>query len=407
MTTNTLKSLSILAVDDDPFMLNLLVIALKSAGIESIVAVTKCVKALEVIDRQTSKIDVLLFDLNTPGMDGIEFLRHVAKRDFSGAIVLISAQKNRILKSAENLARAHNLRILGSLEKPVTRNEMADMLDRISSVAPRSVRTAVELITEEELRHGILGGELSLVFQPKVEIATRKVVGVESLVRWNHPTKGTIGPAAFVPVAERCGMIDALTLAVFVMAMKQGSSWRAQGFDLKVAVNLSVDNLNRLELPEDIVNWIDIYGMDPHHVMLEVTESRLMSDLTKSLEILTRLCLKGVSLSIDDFGTGFSSMEQLQRIPFEEMKIDRAFVNGATRDSSARAILESSIKLAHELNMTIVAEGVERREDWDLVSQLGCHLAQGYFVAKPMPAEHLHEWITEWYLGKTGTEDQL
>jgi len=157
-----------------------------------------------------------------------------------------------------------------------------------------------------------------------------------------------------------------------------------------------VDNLNRLDLPEYIVERAHHAGINPHHVVLEVTESRLMEDVVKPLEILTRLRLKGLELSIDDFGTGHSSMEQLKRISFTELKIDRAFVNGATHDKTARSILESSVTLAKALGMTTVAEGVEDQEDWDIVASLGVDLIQGYFVCRPLPGPDLQDWLSEW-----------
>ena len=178
--------------------------------------------------------------------------------------------------------------------------------------------------------------------------------------------------------------------------MTFGGKWRADGLDLKIGVNFSVDNLNQLDLPEWIVSVASEEGMDPSKVILEVTESRLMEDVTKPLEILTRLRLKRIGISIDDFGTGFSSMEQLKRIPFEELKIDRAFVFGAAGDPSARAILESSVDLGKRMGMSLVAEGAETQEDWDLVAELGCDMVQGYFVAKPMPGDELPSWIAEW-----------
>lgn len=167
----------------------------------------------------------------------------------------------------------------------------------------------------------------------------------------------------------------------------------AQGLDLKIAVNVSADSLVRLDLPELILDTADRCGVEPTRIVLEVTETKLMRDLKGPLEILTRLRMRGVSLSIDDFGTGHSSMEQLKRIPFTELKVDRAFVHGAAKDMSARAILESSVSLGRSLSMTIVAEGVEDQTDWDLIASIGVDVVQGYFVARPMPADEFEAWL--------------
>ena len=180
------------------------------------------------------------------------------------------------------------------------------------------------------------------------------------------------------------------------MSIEQGRVWLEQGLELKIAINLSVDNLDDLSLLEKLVSRTANAGIAVKNIVLEVTESRLMADIAKPLEILTRLRMKGIDLSIDDFGTGHSSLEQLKRIPFTELKIDRAFVDGAARDPATRAILESAVDLAKKLNMSIVAEGVEKREDWDLVAELGCDLVQGYFVAKPMPGDEISGWKEAW-----------
>lgn len=197
-------------------------------------------------------------------------------------------------------------------------------------------------------------------------------------------------------MAEENNLIDDLTDVVYVKAMKQAKQWLDQGDKFKVAVNLSIDSLNRLDLTDFLINTAMEQGVDPSQVVIEVTESRFMEDIKGPLETLTRLRLKGALLSIDDFGTGYSSMEQLKRIPFTELKIDRAFVYRAWENKEARAILESSVSLAKSLNLMTVAEGVEDQADWDLIESLGVDIVQGYFVAKPMPAREFDDWLDMW-----------
>ena len=170
---------------------------------------------------------------------------------------------------------------------------------------------------------------------------------------------------------------------------------KAQDHDLNIAINLSVDSLTDLEWPDRISSLMEQSGLEPSSISFEITESRLMEHLSVALDILSRLSLKRFNLSIDDFGTGYSSMEQLQRIPFSEFKIDRAFVHGADRDTSALAILESSVLLAKKLDMKVVAEGVEDQRDWDLVARLGCDQVQGYFVSRPLPFAALLKWLQD------------
>ena len=247
-----------------------------------------------------------------------------------------------------------------------------------------------------ELRQAIEADQLDTYFQPKVDIKSGRVVGVEALVRWHHPERGLIRPDSFIGMAEENGLIGDLTDAVCVKALEYASRLKKTGYDLDVAINLSVDSLTNLEWPDRIFNQLEQYELDASGISFEITESRLMEHISVALDILSRLSLKRFKLSIDDFGTGYSSMEQLQRIPFTEFKIDRAFVHGAAREASARAILESSVVLAKKLNMKVVAEGVEDQQDWDLVAEIGCDQVQGYFVSRPLPFAHLVKWIDDY-----------
>ncbi len=394
----SLSDYSFLIVDDEAFMRSFIQRILKTIGAETVASCEDGRQALDWL--KTDNADVVLCDLNMPGMDGVEFLRHLTETDYKGALVLISGEDPRILETARNLAEAHDLTMLGALSKPVNREELQSLLESLdTSAQTRREYGPIEDITEEELRSGIDGDELEVFYQPKVSVADKHVVGVESLVRWRHKERGLVPPVAFIPVAERHGLIDALTDAVYAKAMAQGGTWLAAGQDLKVAVNISVDSLDRLDLPEFIVGTAAENGVEPSRVVLEITETRLMADIKKPLEILTRLRIKGVQLSIDDFGTGHSSMEQLKRIPFTELKIDRAFVNGAMHNAAAKAILESSVALAKSLEMSTVAEGVEDQEDWDLVASLDIDVVQGYFIARPMPADEFDAWLAEWPAG--------
>jgi EAL domain-containing protein (putative c-di-GMP-specific phosphodiesterase class I) len=197
-------------------------------------------------------------------------------------------------------------------------------------------------------------------------------------------------------VAESSGQIDALTRSVLSQAMGQARRWREAGMGLRVAVNVSMDNLARLDFPEFVLREAVHHGVPLTDLMLEVTESRLMRDARVPMDILTRLRLKHIGLSIDDFGTGHSSLAQLRDIPFDELKIDRGFVHGNRDQPTQRAIFAASLEMAHQLDMTAVAEGVEDRADWDFARAAGCDIAQGYFIGRPMPAEALPDWIRLW-----------
>jgi len=218
----------------------------------------------------------------------------------------------------------------------------------------------------------------------------------KNLVRWQHPAHGLLFPDSFVATAEAEGLIDELTQNVLDLAVMQMQRWRQAGRAVKVAVNVSMDNLARLDFPERVLEAAARGGVTPTDLMLEVTETRLMRDARAALDILTRLRLKQIRLSIDDFGTGHSSLAQLRDIPFDELKIDRGFVHGSREQPTQRAIFRASVDMAHELGMAAVAEGVEDQADWDFVHAAGCDVAQGYFIGRPMPAAELPDWAAAW-----------
>lgn len=388
-------SIQLMLVDDDYIMHRVTTVMLNDLGVSRVISAMSGAAALDILDAHGNSIDVIICDLNMPNMDGVEFIRHLARRGYEGALILTSGEDMRILKTVEKLAIEHDLHMLGVLEKPVTPTKIIELLDALDQVQEEGTMMLFDAITVPELEAAIGNDELDTYFQPKVEIASGRVVGIEALARWNHPFKGLIKPDAFIPMAEDHGLIGALSDAVCIKAMEYAAQLKATGHDLNIAINLSVDSLSDLDWPEKISATLQKYGLEPSSISFEITESRLMEHLSVALDILSRLSLKRFNLSIDDFGTGYSSMEQLQRIPFSEFKIDRAFVHGAARESSAQAILESSVLLARKLNMKVVAEGVENQEDWDLVARLGCDQVQGYFVAKPMPFAQLLKWLQD------------
>jgi diguanylate cyclase (GGDEF)-like protein len=239
------------------------------------------------------------------------------------------------------------------------------------------------------LRRAIEHGELVLHFQPKAELASGRIVGVEALVRWQHPERGFIPPNEFIPIAERTGLIKPLSRYVLAAALRQCARWTAQGFDLQVAVNLSIPDLLDTDLPDRIAGLLREAGVAAHHLELEITESTLLADPGHVREALTQLSQMGVSLAIDDFGTGYSSLAYLRDLPVHAVKIDRSFVMRMATEASDATIVRSTIDLARNLGLDVVAEGVESQEVWDALRDQGCALAQGYFLSKPATPDEL------------------
>jgi EAL domain-containing protein (putative c-di-GMP-specific phosphodiesterase class I) len=385
-----------LLIDDDPFALKVLERQLRQQGCTDIVAHQSARSALMALEQPGAEVGLLFCDLQMPDIDGVEFVRHLARIGYRGGLALVSSEDQRILQTVSTLAQAHGIRVLGACRKPVASIELARILALDATAPAQCTRAAVPDLPAEELRRAIAAGELRNHYQPKVDMASGALVGAEALVRWHHPALGMVYPDRFIGTAERHGLIDALTHAVLASALEQASTWRRAGLNIQVAVNVSMDNLSALDFPDVVADAVTAAGAPAHSLVLEVTESRLMENPRAALDILSRLRLKRIGLSIDDFGTGHSSLAQLRDIPFNELKLDRSFVHGADADVARKTIVKAALQMAHQLGMKVVAEGVEDQADWDLLHALGCDVAQGYYIAKPMPGEELPAWQQDW-----------
>jgi diguanylate cyclase (GGDEF)-like protein/PAS domain S-box-containing protein len=244
-----------------------------------------------------------------------------------------------------------------------------------------------------ELRRAIGDNELVLHYQPIIDIATRHVIDVEALVRWNHPTRGQLLPDSFVPLAEHTGQIRSLDRWVAQAALRDCQLWATQGLDLGVSVNLSVGSLHDVQTAEWLIELLRGSTLNPRRLQVEVTESAMMTEPERAEEVLSRLGATGVSIAVDDFGTGYSSLAYLKRLPLHKIKIDKSFVINMAENDDDTMIVHSTIELAHNLNFAVVAEGVENKQSWSLLKALRCDAAQGWHIAKAMPAEALGPWI--------------
>jgi diguanylate cyclase (GGDEF)-like protein/PAS domain S-box-containing protein len=246
-----------------------------------------------------------------------------------------------------------------------------------------------------ELRQAIEQEQLTLHYQPKVGVRTGTVTGVEALVRWQHPERGLIPPDRFIPLAEQTGLIRPLTRWVLNAALRQCNTWRQAGLEIPVSVNLSMRNLHDPELPEVIAKLLARWGVPPTGLRVEVTESAVMADPGRAMEVLGQLRALGLEIAIDDFGTGYSSLGYLKRLQVTQLKIDRSFVQHMATDGSDLAIVHATIAMGHNLGLTVVAEGVEEKFAWELLTRLGCDAAQGYYLSRPLPVPELLEWLRD------------
>jgi EAL domain-containing protein (putative c-di-GMP-specific phosphodiesterase class I) len=387
-----IETLRFLVVEDHGFQRWVTGNILERLGAAQVVTAGDGRAALEMLADVKPAIDVVVSDLDMPGMDGMEFIRRLGESWKHVSLIIVSSLDRGVMEGVETMARAYGVNVLGSLEKPPSPKKLAALVERFEPPRPEAPAPPVLSFTAEQIAEGVRRGQFEAFFQPKVEVATRAVRGAEANARWRHPEKGLVAPSAFIRALESTGLIDELTAAIVTLAARNCSIWRNAGLDIPVSVNLSLTSLEEMSLAERMVNLVVGQGLDVRHMIFEVTESAAATDVGKVLENLTRLRMKGFGLSIDDYGTGYSSMERLSRGPFTELKIDQGFVRDAVSQPSRRAMLESSLEVARKLRIPAVAEGVENQAQWDLLRSLDCPMAQGYFIARPMEAGEFLQW---------------
>ncbi|MBB6310013.1 EAL domain-containing response regulator [Xanthobacter tagetidis] len=336
----------------------------------------------------------LAIDLVMPDVDGVEVLLELSRRKVTAGIIITSGAGSRLLEAAQRVSTENGLNVLGVLSKPFLPRQLKDVLsegavDARPAVAPAPDRPA--RFDGEDLSLALRRGEFVVHYQPKIACRTGELRGFEALVRWQHPHFGLIPPSAFISLAEECGQIGGITDFVF----EQSVAWLSNAFPGKnhhIAVNLSPVLLGDVSLADHFQKIARRYGISNDRVMLEITETSAMKDPTATLGAATRMRLKGFRLSIDDFGVGYSSLVQLIRIPFSEMKIDISFVRDVNKSEEARKVVIAIAGLAKSLGMEVTAEGVEDSGVLDFIRGIGCEMAQGYRIGRPMPGEAAALW---------------
>ncbi|HEX2940243.1 MAG TPA: EAL domain-containing response regulator [Rhodopila sp.] len=336
---------------------------------------------------------IVILDLSLRDRDGIELLRDIAGLGRDPIIIFLSGFDERIRETAARLAVALGLRVAGTLGKPLQLDSLLAMIGEAPRIVPRAVKGAVRNLTPAMLDEALDRGEIQCLFQPKFSLDGRQVVGFEALARWHSLEAGIIGPEMFIPLAERHGLIDRVTLHVLNQSLTQLRRWHACDPRLDMSVNLSPVSLGDLSLPERIDDILKQHGIAPSRLILEVTEGAVMADYISAADILTRLRIHGVGISVDDFGTGHSSLLSLLRLPFGELKIDQSFVRGLTSDPEATKIVKAVLSLAVSMDLKVVAEGIENEAICQRLIELGARIGQGYLFAPPLGAAAVDEML--------------
>lgn len=389
----------VLVVDDQMVPRRMAMKMVKDCGVADVLEAESGDAALALLESELQAIDLVITDLRLSGMDGIEFLRRVAERNLASQVILASGVEEALARAVMTMARGLNLDIAGYLRKPVTPEGLRELVQRQMArrvAAPLRKMRPVH-VSAEELRQAIEARQFVPYFQPRVAAADGSTTAVEALIRWQHPERGLIPPGAFIPLADSTGLIDGITDIVLEKSMKWSRRWRDAGIDIAISVNLTENALMRPDLPVRVATLADQYRVARDRIILEVPEAEAVTEAPEPLATLARLRLMGFGLSIDDFGTGMATSEQLAQIPFSEVKIDQSLVTGVYDQPQFFGVLEYSMHLAKSLNLKTVAEGVESKADWDLLKELGCDEMQGFHIARPMPGAEIEGWAQGWH----------
>ncbi|TGK87979.1 EAL domain-containing protein [Leptospira bourretii] len=384
MATN---DLNFLVIEDDDFQREVIVDILARLGAMHVTEARTGNEALKILNETVpSPIDIILCDLNMPEMDGMEFLRHIGTSHSSVATIIMSALEGALIESVRKMASAYGINLLGAIEKPITPAHLEPLFSLYNARDFKQGKTPNQgsRFTLGEILEGLTNGDFEPFFQPKIQLATGKLIGAEALARWVHPLHGVIAPYAFIDLLEKTGNIDILTFVMLEKSAKACQFLHSQGFKISISINLSLTSLTDTKLADKITRIVLEAGIDPKYIILEITETAAMTEMAPALENLARLRMKGFGLSIDDYGTGYSSMQQIARIAFTELKIDQSFVREMTTSNVSKVLINSSIDMATKLQMKSTAEGIETKTDWEQLQSMNCDLGQGYYIAKPM-----------------------
>lgn len=386
--------LRVIVLEDHTFQRSVAVKMLQALGCSEVFEASDGAQALEVL-QMVGTVDVALCDLQMDGMDGLEFLQRASAAGLIKSIIISSSLSEDLRRAVYQIVSLLGLELLGDLGKPLNLEPLQLLLKKCLTIPDeiKAIVANVQLADEADVRKALKTEELHAYYQPKFKLQTGKICGVEVLCRWVHPTKGMISPALFLPVIERCGLMNDLLSAQMHKALALQRLALSQGYDLNMAFNLQASQLANVELTKMIKSILSDNGVSGGGLTFELTETGLLEAPATCLESLVRLRMMGCRLSIDDFGAGFSSMQRLCQVPFNEIKLDGEFVRNFELEPRCRAVISSTVALGTALGMSVVIEGIETDDQYKKLLELGCSYGQGYWFARPMNGADLMVWL--------------
>jgi EAL domain-containing protein (putative c-di-GMP-specific phosphodiesterase class I)/ActR/RegA family two-component response regulator len=393
--------LKIMVLDDDPVMLRILPIQLRNFGLREkgftgIVTFDDGASALQRLRDEPHSIGLILCDLQMPRMDGVEFVRHLAEIRYAGLLVLLTGEDEQILSAVRDLALAQGLAVIGALRKPVYPDALQAVLGAINDVDRAPLAGRCQLALHGALLDRLPTAGVEAWYQPLISLRNGAILGFEALARWPDPEFGMVSPANLPAQLMTATGVERFTNEVLRQSLLQLAAWSAEGRAWTVSVNVAPSMFSDVALPDRIGDLAHGLAAPLDRLTLEVTEKEVMTQSGVQLETASRLRLKKVGLSVDDFGTGHSSLATLRDFPFSELKIDRSFVTGAATNPRLRIILEASLKMASELRVRTVAEGIESVDELLLARRYGCDVGQGFLFSPALSADAVAEWAMGW-----------
>ncbi len=388
-----------LVADDDPVSRGIVAEQLLGLGVQHVRSASSGRAALEQL-REDTRINLLVTDLKMPDLDGIALLRDLETLPRCVNVIIMSALGDKILRAAETIGVGHNLRVLGTFSKPVRRSKLSDMLAKAITAPAQTTATAQNLsfnpaVQSHDILDALQNGGHKIVVQPEIAASTGRFQALEVLSRWTHPALKLHSPGEVITAAEKAGLMHELLQSTLRQCGQASQHWQSHGLDPTISINLSNQNLANTDLPYYLVESCARHGLTSRNVIFEITETAVPASAKTNLAVAFRLGLNGFKLAIDDFGTGHSNLTQLQDMQFQQLKIDKSFVDGLEHSQEARIIVESSLQLAKKLGMKTVAEGVESAGQADILRTMGCDLIQGYLFARPMAPEDFPAWFKD------------
>ncbi len=384
---------NILIVDDDAIVRTVLRGYFEGLAVKSIHDAADGAAAGRMIRDNDEAFDLIVTDLSMPDEDGIQLLRRLHSQGFRGDVVIVSGRDASIIKTAQSLAKGHNLKVRGYISKPLTKGKLDDVF--LADKAAKVPSALPDMLDEVTLTRLFKEDGIVPYFQPKVSLRTGKIVGAEALVRAVHEELGHLGAFPLITAARAHKMMGELTDIMTRKALTQLSTWQRQGMTLDLAVNIDPKQLCELDLPDRLTRLVRELDLRASQVIVEVTEESLYSNILQAMDVLTRLRMRGFRTSSDDFGTGRSNIDTLQALPFTELKIDQSFVFQALTHKFADAAIQTAVKLAKVSDLDLVAEGVETQEQLRYLRDLKVNVVQGYLFARPMPVAEFETWYRD------------